>query len=1049
MEAEATSNKDADGNSREPQLTKRSMTEQKCWQNSGLSSSMVMFSNQKTTVQAVEALTTMPSSEVPSTKLEDDHVDNASVHICMESNKATVSNISGNCNIPVKFVTQDGKGSNDTLMKEASLCKSPVTSSSLVCPNKEVNKLSLSTFSGGSTNSDAVEVKSNSLIYSRKTPRRSVSTEDLSRKVGVFSRSLLEKDIPSLTVKQDANEIESVGIQSSTTNTDVPLMERLYNELPQKRKIPNCSSVSPKLQPSNLGVSVLQNSFAKSMSAQFEFPLVNDACQGGSGHQLNDVKNLSDVMVPTSSEPKEGMKLSPAIVSGSFMISDTMEVKSNSIIYSRKTTRRSTSAEVSRKIGVFPRSSPAQGIPCLRSKHDINDIASAGVQSPTTNTVLHHIEGPCSELPQTRNVYNFSMPQNSQSGDSDMFVSQNSLASSVSAQLDIPLAKVACQGESTSPLDDAKSVPDVTGASYLPINQKRISLISSLAASKKSVKNESHSRSNVTTCLKGQLMHSFHGGGEHEDSNSPECKIPVAPSKTPELSFQLDNEDVPVIGQWNIQTGGTGQARNLRSAVSPSCSGKDSERGKLLSPADPSSCKESSGRLTKRVVAKKKLSCRSELSAGYSCRDRSSVYSNEVSSPNESTLRTEQEKGAEGQQKDNEENSNMVGIVSKSIIMNELPREHNYALISERIVVDKDSVVSLTEKNVVIESAFKPKEIEMPILKKTAVTKTVREKVKKFRHRQNNHCTKNATKAAIQVWNDTEKENKPAGNVGIIRKTDGLEGQSLAIKCDGRSGLSNRRIGDMTNRKLQNHLPEEVISQSAWFIFSGHQVQRKEFQKVVRRLRGRLCRDSHSWSYQATHFIVPSPIRRTEKFFAATASGRWILKTDYLTACNEAGKFLVEEPFEWYGDGLTEDGTISLQAPRKWRLLRERTGHGAFYGVHIIIYGECIAPSLDTLKRVIKSGDGMILATSPPYTRFLKSEVDFAVLGPSVQHTDTWIQEFLRHEIPCVSPDYLVEFVCKHGFPLDKHILYGTHAWAEKSIAKLQSRSKEIVVAEH
>lgn len=54
----------------------------------------------------------------------------------------------------------------------------------------------------------------------------------------------------------------------------------------------------------------------------------------------------------------------------------------------------------------------------------------------------------------------------------------------------------------------------------------------------------------------------------------------------------------------------------------------------------------------------------------------------------------------------------------------------------------------------------------------------------------------------------------------------------------------------------------------------------------------------------------------------------------------------MEEPYEWYKNGLSEDGAINLEAPRKWRLLRERTGHGAFYKMRIIIYGECIAPPL-------------------------------------------------------------------------------------------------------
>jgi topoisomerase (DNA) II binding protein 1 len=36
-----------------------------------------------------------------------------------------------------------------------------------------------------------------------------------------------------------------------------------------------------------------------------------------------------------------------------------------------------------------------------------------------------------------------------------------------------------------------------------------------------------------------------------------------------------------------------------------------------------------------------------------------------------------------------------------------------------------------------------------------------------------------------------------------------------------------------------------------------------------------------------------------------------------------------EEPFEWFGSGLNDGETISLDAPRKWRSIRQQMGHGA------------------------------------------------------------------------------------------------------------------------
>ncbi|GAB4841754.1 hypothetical protein Ancab_022476 [Ancistrocladus abbreviatus] len=291
---------------------------------------------------------------------------------------------------------------------------------------------------------------------------------------------------------------------------------------------------------------------------------------------------------------------------------------------------------------------------------------------------------------------------------------------------------------------------------------------------------------------------------------------------------------------------------------------------------------------------------------------------------------------------------------------------------------------------------------------------------------------------------EAEKENEQDVN----NYPNASKGGKLAGKLNSKSIETAQKCiqKGVSSDSLQKRDVSSVLKREpAWFILSGHRLQRKEFRQVIQCLKGRLCRDSHQWSYQATHFIVPDPIRRTEKFFGAAASGRWILKTDYLTASNEAGSFLPEEPYEWHKNGLTEDGAINLEAPRKWRLLRERTGHGALYGMKIIIYGECIAPPLDTLKRVVKAGDGTILATSPPYTRFLKSGVDFAIVSPGMPRVDMWVQEFLRHEIPCVLADYLVEYVCKPGYSLERHVQYNTHEWAAKSLANLLSCSEEVI----
>ncbi|KAM3392355.1 hypothetical protein ACQJBY_013467 [Aegilops geniculata] len=282
---------------------------------------------------------------------------------------------------------------------------------------------------------------------------------------------------------------------------------------------------------------------------------------------------------------------------------------------------------------------------------------------------------------------------------------------------------------------------------------------------------------------------------------------------------------------------------------------------------------------------------------------------------------------------------------------------------------------------------------------------------------------------------DHNKENVPS-NANLSPKSK-YGNNHVSSKCITKSVQNGKDVpGDHSIRE-GNDCTTLALLEPTWFILSGHGLLRKDCMSILRRLKGRVCRGSHQWSFQATHFIAPE-LRRTEKFFAAAAAGRWILKSDYLSACNEAGKFVEEEPFEWHGDGPNNGDTISLDAPRKWRQLRQRTGHGAFHGMKIIIYGECISPSLDTLKRVVKAGDGTILATSPPYTRVLKQGASFAVVSAGVPGTDAWVQEFVSHDIPCISADYLVEYVCKPGHPLNKHVLFNMHDLADRSLQKLQ-----------
>lgn len=117
---------------------------------------------------------------------------------------------------------------------------------------------------------------------------------------------------------------------------------------------------------------------------------------------------------------------------------------------------------------------------------------------------------------------------------------------------------------------------------------------------------------------------------------------------------------------------------------------------------------------------------------------------------------------------------------------------------------------------------------------------------------------------------EEEKENRP---IDLIQ--DPVKGRSNGNPTNKsnvrRTDIKSTKVGPIPSISESN---TRVKTEAAYFILSGHNLQRKEFQQVLKRLSGRVCRHSHNWSYQATHFIAPDPLRRTEKFFAAAASGR-------------------------------------------------------------------------------------------------------------------------------------------------------------------------------
>lgn len=121
------------------------------------------------------------------------------------------------------------------------------------------------------------------------------------------------------------------------------------------------------------------------------------------------------------------------------------------------------------------------------------------------------------------------------------------------------------------------------------------------------------------------------------------------------------------------------------------------------------------------------------------------------------------------------------------------------------------------------------------------------------------------------LTSDHEKENK-LGCSDLNSKSSRTG--SLRSKSDSNPMQKSTHMLSEQRREKVSESGTLIMSEPALFILSGNRQQRRNYRSILRRLKGPVCRDSHCWSYQATHFITPDPLRRTEKFFAAAAAGR-------------------------------------------------------------------------------------------------------------------------------------------------------------------------------
>ncbi|XP_015753275.1 PREDICTED: DNA topoisomerase 2-binding protein 1-like [Acropora digitifera] len=79
-----------------------------------------------------------------------------------------------------------------------------------------------------------------------------------------------------------------------------------------------------------------------------------------------------------------------------------------------------------------------------------------------------------------------------------------------------------------------------------------------------------------------------------------------------------------------------------------------------------------------------------------------------------------------------------------------------------------------------------------------------------------------------------------------------------------------------------------------------------DYSALIEQLGGQVF-DTVYFNPECTHVVVGKP-NRNEKYLAAVAAGKWVLRKSYLEASREAGFFVDEASHEW---GLEVPGEAS------------------------------------------------------------------------------------------------------------------------------------------
>lgn len=138
---------------------------------------------------------------------------------------------------------------------------------------------------------------------------------------------------------------------------------------------------------------------------------------------------------------------------------------------------------------------------------------------------------------------------------------------------------------------------------------------------------------------------------------------------------------------------------------------------------------------------------------------------------------------------------------------------------------------------------------------------------------------------------------------------------------------------------------------------------KQELTNLIRKLGGTIL-ESRTWDVDCTHLVIGSPTR-SEKYLAACAAGKWVVRPSFIRKSAESNSFVEEDEHEIRelpSKSKHSNGSDSLgKAPKRWRLIlaKDPGRSGAFDGWKVLL---CVGNTkLGGFERLLTAGGATIV----------------------------------------------------------------------------------------